>query len=182
MLITKTKPVGIDFYIQKLQTQLHDKLLTIWGLNTAVYKSYGRAYRNKTDAGYVAEVYTGAKEYKEVYWDDSISAISFFGIGSNIKNGVEELADVHMVFFVNIAKLKPAIVHRADEEVRRDVTNLFGVSIWQFSFLSVDLSIENVLREYPGSYKDPALQVVDRHPTHCFRLNFKLIYDSNKIC
>jgi len=182
MLITKTNPVGIDFYIQKLQTALHTKLLVAWEIDTSLYQCYGRAYRNKKDNGYIAEVYTGGNEYKEVYWDDKLAAISFFGISNNIKQDVGSVADIHLVYFVNIAKLKPTIAHRADEEVRNDVANVIGASLFSFEFNSIDMWLENVLREYAGSYRDQRLKAVDMHPVHCFRLNLNLKYNPNKIC
>lgn len=178
MLVNKTKPVGIDFYIQQLQNYLYGILSPKWGN----YDSYGRCYRNKKGNDYVAEVYNSKNEYQDVYWNDSLNAISFFGIGQNIINGTMDEATVHMVFFVNIANIKPSIAHRADEEVRQDITGLFGKSLYEFSFLSIDLGVDNVLREYPGTRRDSMNVKVDMHPVHCFRLNFKLIYDANKIC
>ncbi len=181
MLITKTNPVGIDWYIQQLQTRLHTELLKTWGVDVK-YTCYGRCYRNKKDDGYIAEVYTGGNEYKEVYHDDGISAISFFGISDKITNDVENKARVHLVFFVNLWKLKPTITHRADEEVRQDVFKAIGAQSFGFSFESVDLWLENVLKEYPGSRREQRLKAVDMHPVHCFRFNFKLLYNPNHIC
>src|SRR5688572_23310877 len=107
MLITKTDPKGIDYYIQRLQTALHDRLA--WGSN---YHCHGRCYRNRKNDGFVAEVYQGDGEYKDVYFDDSLSAISFFGISGAIeKEGVMNTVDVHLVFFVDLSKLKPDIEH-----------------------------------------------------------------------
>lgn len=182
MLIAKTGPVGIDWYIQQLQTYLHGKLLAAWNLSDAQYIAYGRCYRNRSDDGYIAENYQGDGNYKEVYWDDAVSAISFFGTGSTEKNGVEHTADVHLVFFANLKKLKPSITHRADEEVRRDVAGLFGLSLKGFTYESTEMWTENVLREYPGSRRDKRLIAVDMHPLHCFRLNLKLIYNPSKNC
>ena len=180
MLYAKTSPIGIDFRIQKLQAFLHSELLTAWGLETAKYESYGRCYRNKKDAGYVAEVYTGSDQYKEVYWQDGLSAISFFGVSDKIMSKLGETANVHLVFFVDISKLKPTITHRADEEVRADVMS--RVEMFGFSLVSVDLWIENVLKEYAGSYRDERLKAVDMHPIHCFRLNLKINYQVSKNC
>lgn len=182
MLTVKTNPVGIDFYIQKLQTYLHTQLLNKWGIDTSIYQCYGRAYRNKKDTGYIAEIFAGSNEYKEAYWNDAMAAISFFGISNNIKQGVGSEADVHLVFFVNIKTLKPTITNRADEEVRHDVESMIGQTLFGFNLESTDLWLENVLREYPGSYRDQRLKAVDMHPVHCFRLNLKLLYNPNKIC
>lgn len=180
MLVVKDNPVGADWHIQKVQAAMYAKLAAKW--NTALYNAYGRCYRNKNDGGYIAEVYIGNNEYKEVYWDDSLAAISFFGI-NNIKNsGTNNTADVHLVFFVDLAKLKPDITHRADEEVRQDVHQAVGKNSFGLTFQSVDLWIENVLKEYPGSRRDDRLKAVDMHPVHCFRFNYTLTYNPNKTC
>lgn len=179
MLITKTNPVGIDVAIQNLQTHLHKQLVSKWGLvdeNDPLYQCYGRVYRNKKDAGYIAEVYAGNNEYKEVYWDDSLKAISWFGTGNKTTFDINNKVDVHLVFFVNVAKLKPSVVHRADEEVRNEIQQLFGKSLHGFSFESIELWLENVLREYPGSRRDERLKAVDMQPVHCFRINLSLLY------
>jgi hypothetical protein len=182
MLIIKIKPIGIDAAIQELQTYLHKQLVKSWKLSDdSVYQAYGRVYRNKKDNQYIAEAYIGNNEYKEVYWDDTLSAISWFGISGKTEFDKQNKTDVHLVFFVNLQKLKPNIQHRADEEIRNEIQKIFGYSLFGFSFESIELWLENVLREYPGSRRDDRLKAVDMHPVHCFRINFKIHYDSN-IC
>jgi hypothetical protein len=184
MLITKDNPVGIDAKIQQLQTKLHDDLLAKWGIVTDQYKCLGRCYRNRKDQGYVAELYLGNGEYKDAYWDDTISAISFFGLSNSpVKHNLLEQANVHLVFFVNLAKLKTGIAHRADEEVRIDVLDLIGNSLFGFVFQSIELGLDSVLKEYPASWRTAEkytnLKTVDMHPLHCFRLNLFVQYDKN---
>jgi hypothetical protein len=182
MLITKTNPVGIDVAIQNLQTHLHKQLVTKWGLageDDPAYECYGRVYRNKKDAGYIAEVYTGGLggvDYKEVYWNDNLTAISWFGTGSKTTFDLKNKTDVHLVFFVNVAKLKPSVAHRADEEARNEIQQIFGNTLHGFSYESMELWLENVLREYPGSRRDNRLIAVDMQPVHCFRINLTLLY------
>jgi hypothetical protein len=191
MLITKTNPAGIDFYVQQLQTKLHTILIDAdhWNLADATkYECYGRCYRNKTKDGYIAEVYTSANDYKEVYWNDTLTVLSFFGMSNNIQKGVQNQADVHLVLFADLSKLAlkdkddNTISHRADEELRLMVQNVIGKNSYGFEFISIDLWLENVLREYPGSRRDDRLKYVDMHPVHCFRINLKLTYNPNKIC
>lgn len=179
MLITKTTPQGIDWYIQELQTRLYDALMVKW--SNPNYHSYGRCYRNKKDTGWIAEVFTGA-EYKDVYWNDALDAISFFGMSEKIEYDKQNKANVHLVFFVNVKKLKPSITHRADEEIRADVQSIIGASLNGFFLESVELWLDNVLREYPGTRRDKGLIAVDMQPVHCFRLNFSISYDSQKNC
>lgn len=182
MLIAKTNPVGIDVAIQNLQTHLHKQLVNKWGLagaNDPLYECYGRVDRNKKDSGYIAEVYTGGLggvDYKEVYWNDELKAISFFGTGSKTTFDIKNKVEVHLVFFVNTAKLKPSVSHRADEEVRNEIQKLFGNTLHGFSYESMELWLENVLREYPGSRRDNRLNAVDMQPVHCFRINLTLLY------
>ena len=191
MLITRTNPTGIDFYIQQLQTKIHTLLINAdhWNLaDNTQYQCYGRCYRNKTKDGYIAEVYTSGNDYKEVYWNDTLTAISFFGISNTIAHSVQNQADVHLVFFANLSKLglkdknDNIITHRADEELRLMVQNIIGKNSFGFEFVSIDLWIENVLREYPGSRRDDRLKYVDMHPVHAFRINLKLTYNPNKNC
>lgn len=188
MLSLKTNPVGKDWYIQGLQKRLHSELVAAWGISESEYISYGRAYRNRTDNGYKAEVFVGDREYKEVYWDDRYTVVSFFGQSGSEKQGIKAECDIHVVFFVDLAKLAlnnkagSTISHRSDEEVRQTVTRIIGRHSNAFTLMSVDLWLENVLREYDGTIRDMGLKYLDMHPVHCFRLNLKLIYDRNKIC
>lgn len=178
MLITKTNPVGLDWHIQKVQERLYEELLKKWGAVT--YHCYGRAHRNRTTDGYTAEIYTGGDRYKEVYWDSAADAVSFFGLHGTEKKDAANTIGVHLVFFVNLAKLKPGIAHRADEEIRQDVFNVVGGHSYGLSFHSIELWVENVLKEYPGSRREERLKYVDMHPVHCFRINYNLTFNPNK--
>jgi hypothetical protein len=182
MLFLKTAPVGVDIPIQKLQLYLHEKLLAKWGLQNVDYEAYGRCYRNQKEDGYVAEVYVGGNEYKEVYLDDRISVLSFFGLSGDIEFEVTNTADVHLIFWVNIKRLYPAITHRADEEVRKDVQELVQKKMYGFTLTEVRLGIERVHQEYRGTIMAAqanldTLKYRDMHPFHCFRFDLKLLYD-----
>jgi hypothetical protein len=187
MLITKTNPVGVDYHIQTLQNRMHDQLVSEWQLSdNTVYECYGRCDRNRKDSGYVAEVFSGGTDYREVYWNDNLTALSFFGLSGVVKKGVLSEADVHLVFFANLTKLalkdrdQNTITHRADEELRIQVERIVGKYGNGFTYLSTELWLENVLREYPSSRE--AIKAFDMHPIHCFRINLKLSYNPNKNC
>jgi hypothetical protein len=178
MLITKTNPTGIDNAIQKLQTDLHSKLLSKWGVETESYECYGRCYRNKKDNGYIAELFTGGIDYKDAYWNDNLKALSFFGVSDKVEaDKGQAKANVSIIFFVDIAKLKPTITHRADEEIRQDVILSIGTNNNGFHYTGYETGLDNVLREYQGSYQ--GLKTVDMHPVHCFKINLSLIYKNN---
>ena len=138
MLIQKDNPVGFDIPIQRFQSFLHGRLLTKWGINTAAYRCYPRCYRNKTADGYIAENYEGNGKYREVYWDDVLSALSFFGLSTGMREDTGHLvAGVHLVFFVNLAKLYPTITHRADEEARKAVLQIVGKGMHGLNFTGI---------------------------------------------
>jgi hypothetical protein len=83
MIFQKQNPVGIDWYIDKMQVAIHTALMKKWNINpTTLFECYGRSYRNKTPDGYIAEVLKQGNDYQEVYWNDTLAALSFFGIGS----------------------------------------------------------------------------------------------------
>jgi hypothetical protein len=182
MLNTKLNPVGIDFLIQQFQTELYERLMITWNISDdSKYQCFGRVYRNKDGQNYNAEMYAGSGEYKEVYWNDELSAISFFGTGSTEDHKLGDKTEVHLVFFTDLSKLKPLVAHRADEEVRKDVQNIAAEGPYGFKYLSTEIWIDNVLREYSGSRRDNRLSAVDMQPVHCFRLNFEIYYNKN-IC
>jgi hypothetical protein len=174
MLVTKSNPAGVDWIIQSVQTRLHDALLQKWGITSDQYQCYGRCYRNKTDSGFVAQWFTGGIDYREAFWDDNLSAVSFFGESDKveIEKGLAK-APVHLVMFVNLSKIKPLIAHRADEEVRVDALQILS----QISEVqSVETGMDNVLREYPGTRKTELAVRGDMHPVSCFRINLLLNY------
>ncbi len=180
--ILKPSPVGIDIPIQHMQTYLYDKLSVRWGLTTDTLNCYGRAYRNATQDGYTPEVYIGNNEYKEVYYDDTISASSFFGIGEEIKNNNKATtADVFLIFMVDLNKVKPGAT-RNDEECHIDVQTLVTTLFYGFTFTGLVTGIDHVFKDYSGWRRDKGIKFTDTHPQHCFRLNFKLIYNPFKNC
>lgn len=183
MLNTITNPVGADFNIGKLQAMLYARLSALWP-NTIVWDSYARVYRNKSVSdGWVAEAYLSNGDYKEVYYDDTVDVVSFFGLGTTQNIGLLNSVDVHLVFFVDLSKLKPSLTHRSDSEVISDVLNVIGASAHGFTPVSVETGLQNVLKEYPGSRRDDRLKHVDMQPRLAFRINFELKYsNTNKYC
>lgn len=169
MLSLKTDPKGIDKAIQKIQENLHAYLVERWG---ADYECYGRVYKNLSERGVLAEVYTGSN-YKEVFWNSALKAISFFSVGDQVEDlkGMSKVK-VGVTFFVDLVKIKPDITHRADEEVRLDVLEFFS----GMNYTGYETGLSNVLKEYPGTLE--SLKTVDMHPAHAFRININLIYQN----
>jgi hypothetical protein len=178
MLYIKNNPVGIDKPIISLQRVLFSTLKTKWGLTDQKYNSFGRAYRNKTDNGFIAEVFSGGNDYREVYFDDNVSATSFFGTGQESPvDGTLVTANVHLVFFVDLTKIKSG-TNRNDEEARLDVFNVLSTvgaaSGWVVN--KQVTGIDKVLAEYTETRKDKGLLARDQQPLHCFRFDCQVFY------
>lgn len=179
MVYYKTNPVGIDAEIQRLQKFLYDTLKIKWGITNDVdFDLYGRVYRNQTADGFIPEAYKGNANYQEVFVNDAIKATGYFGIGDSITyNKGTSTAQVYLVFTVNVAKLKPSIVHRADEEIRVDVERLLENRRNCCTITSFETGIDNVFKEFSGWRKKEGIKYTDMHPLHCFRINLNLIYN-----
>lgn len=182
MIHVKNNPIGIDIPIQSAQKYLHSQLMTLFEITDNDLDCFGRTYRNKTNDGYIAEVFTVKNEYKEVYWNDRLKIVTFFGLSDLIKTDIENTSNIHLVFFCNLKKLMPSIIHRADEEIRQKIYMSLGNSLFGMKFKSIELGVDSCLKEYPGSRKEQLMKYLDMHPIHCFRFNYTLSYDPNKIC
>lgn len=189
MVVTIDNPKGLDFMISRLQLWLQNAIFPQWGLDAEIedqnaqYMFYPRIYRNQVQGhGYIAELYTGNKEYREVYWNDNLTGLSWFGTGARDKwEGGEQVADVHLVTFANIQKLY-GDSHRFDNEIRMAFQRLFQTPIFGFTLVSTETGLQNVLREYPGSRRDDRLAAVDMGFIHAFRLNLQLKFNPETAC
>lgn len=179
MLYLKDKPVGIDSELQSLQTALYVNLLSAWGLEEADYACYGRAYRTQRDNLFIPEAYKGNGEYKDVLLDDSVSVLSFFSVGNqgSIDNTTGYAsADVGVIFWVNVAKAKPTVLHHADEEVRRDVQYIISRESVMYMLTEQITSVDSVFSEYDVATRRDGVLSKDMHPWHCFRFNMTINY------
>ena len=172
----KTAPVGIDSHINDFQTYLYNKLKTTWNVTDLEFEMFGRAYRNQTDDGYTPERYVGNKEYKDLYWDDKLKAMAFFGVKEDSQVNAGTLtSDCFLIFMVNLQQLKPAN-ERKDEEIRNDVQRLCIAMKSGFIFSGFKTGIDSVFSEYSGWKKTIGMKFKDHYPLHCFRLDFKVTY------
>lgn len=183
MIYLREAPVGVDEEIQRWQKILWTRLLQKWGIrNEEDYKCYGRCYRNQKENGYVPEMYMDGTEqdYADLFLDDTLKVTSFFGCENlkiNATGGM--VADVHLIFAVDLAKLFPGAKTRMDEEARNDVYQIMKNNR-SFALTSVVWGIEKVFTEYTAWKKD--IKFRDMQPFHFFRLNFTLNYLPNNSC
>jgi len=179
-LYTKQKVTGIDIKIQNLQSYLYTALKTAWGIgNDTAYNAYGRSYMNETKDGIIPEVYYGFPEYKEVLFDDTVSATSFFGVNPLIKKNPDGtcIAQVFLIFMVNMKALEPSITDSyPDEIIHTTVQKLCYEGIYNFTKTGFLTGKKDVFREYTGIRIKDGTKYRDMAPLHCFRINFNVIY------
>lgn len=184
MIFAKTTPKGIDVPIQRIQNKMHGKLISLWGIDETKYNCFCRCYRNQDEQGlYIPEFYTGqdGKEYIDALMHDFVYVSSFFGIGTEIQSlgGKTFKASCHLIFSLNIKQLRAAIPHRGDEEIHIDVLQALRQSLSSDTITTVITGMDNIFREYTGFRSQKAIRFEDKHPKHCFRINFDLTYTNN---
>lgn len=191
MTIRLTNPTGINKAIDLLQVWLQGQLFALWGIDPLAepagneYRFYPKVYRNVDPGGkgFIAELYTGENNYEEVFWNDQLKGLTWFGQGPRVETvGQIQTVDIHLVTFANLKTLYPAITHRADEEIRQAFQRIFEAPIYGFSLVSTEIWLQNVLREYPGSRRDDRLIAADMGDVHAFRLNLKLECNPAELC
>lgn len=180
MNVTITDPVGLNYYIQRLQTAIYTDLMKKWP--TVKWDCYGRAYRNFGNGGPKAEVFKigSQKEYIDPLTNDKVDIVSFFGTSTMIQDRTRQNVKVHLLVFCNLKKLNPALVFRSDEEVKTAFLKVIGKCLYGFHLDSTETGIDNVLKEYRGSVASLKANA-DMQPWHCFRLNFSLSYNPNHV-
>jgi len=175
--------VGMDIPIQAFQKYLYKKLKAIWPVGDADFESYGRVYKNANDKGYVPEIFVKSTEpdntlYKPVFFDKTNQkALFFFIADDNTKiDGGQEIVRISLIFIVNVAKLKPELSHRGDEEIRADVFKLLDANIQNFLLVGYERGFRNVLKMFDGLVNKDGEVFEDRHPMFCFKFNLDLYY------
>lgn len=108
----KSNPVGIDAQIQKMQSNLYDKL------GFANIDGYGRVYPIDKDGKVIPAYFINGNDYKSVLMDDRLNAIFFFLESEESTPGTKMQTEVSIIFQLNLKKLYPDVIQRMDEEVR----------------------------------------------------------------
>jgi hypothetical protein len=168
MIYLKDNPVGIDFPIDMIQKRL-DKRLTWYD-----YDIYGRLYLNHKDKGIVAEAYTGADEYEEVFVDDQRAKIGFV-VGDKREGHMIQSAFVDIVCSADVNKIYQK-GSRHDEEAMLEVVKILHGT----SFEVIDIKMGNVDNVF--SFMDSRrLKYRDMQPFVNFSVHCKVNYFNN-IC
>lgn len=171
-LVSKTAPIGIDIPVDKIQRALYTDLVTNgpW----LSYESYHRAYENDHEEGIRPEVFTTNNDYKEVFMDDAFNVTSFFIVDQDrlINNGEEFRSDISIIFQVQLDKLLPLVLHRADEEFNNQVSNVLSNLGYGYELLGMEQGIDNVFAEFDQDQ----IKYEDLQPYYVVRFNLSVPY------
>lgn len=171
-LIRKILPVGIDRIIDSIQVTLFNKLG--WdSLPSVTYESNHRAYKNETEGGIIPEIYDGVKEYREVYFDDTVSANSFFLVDDSRTGDKLYTIIVSIIFQIKLDKIFPNITHRADEEAHKQVLDVLERTTL-VKINSLQTGIANV---YSGLLVVQS-KLDNMQPFHVFRVDMDVNYEN----
>lgn len=165
-IFQKTNPVGIDKEIEKMQSKLNTKLSS-WNLD-----AYGRIYKTEREGKTIPEHFSGGKDYKEVLINDKINGKFFFveNDRSTIISGPRYQTTVDIIFLLDLAKIKPNVTHRADEEARLEINEAIG-RLTMFDLTEVTKGI-NALSDFDTD-------LIDMQPYHFLKFTGTLRYQIN---
>ena len=162
---------GLDYEVEKIKIHLEQNLK----FDDVIF--YGRVYKNpaKNDNGkLIPEVYTGAKEYKEVLTNDLKNGVSFFfDSGKHTSaSSIEMETELTAVFILNLSKLKGDSV-RNDSEVQLEVLAEL-MKLKQFESIELTAGLQ-ALKDFDTS----KIKLSDMQPWHIFSIKGQIKYNIN---
>ena len=171
-LLLNTK--GIDVSIQGIQRYLYESLSQRW---SGDIEGYGRVYKNidSTDRVFPQWYNSSTEDYKDVYYDDSKSAVFSFLVSDDDSTNDEFVftSKVKCVFGIDLSKVFDSN-KRLDSEAQRDVVEFLRNSDFNtIKITSIQKTIESV---YNGYNIDQIKLSGNIQPKHVFSVNFDLQY------
>lgn len=170
---TLTNTIGIDKEIQSIQNVLYDSLIAKW-VNDL--DGHGRVYKNIDQEGKMfPQWYMGQREYKDVYYNDRYSGVFMFVDGDNhtTEDEVVYSADVKVVFMLDLSRVLPSEVDRADMFAQNDVVEILRNNAFnRFKITGITKGVKNVFQ----GFNTERIKFTDMQPYHCFSVNLNLTY------
>lgn len=169
MIYSKTNPVGVDYCISVIQSDLYSQIQALWSLSANQILSYPRVERIRKreidDKERLAYYSSGKYTDGDMLLDDRYAVLfCFYPINKPEFNNNLNYQDIEIIFFINLSTVKPSITHRADEEVRSDIRSILPRP-----------------EAYKGTYdivELPGFQdVMDMQPFHSFKILTTQTYD-----
>lgn len=171
--VRKTNPVGLDSYIDRLQTVL-DSQLDWPGL-----KVYPRAEKKFHKDGFTIEHYDGKGEYKSMMVSEENKIFFVPDDRRTSIGGARESVNLNIVAIVDVESAYETITHRADEEARVDFIRALRTSgIRPEYYLETVTGIDEIRRALRDIMRG-AVKFGDIQPYHIFMVRIDARYDNN---
>jgi hypothetical protein len=171
-LTQKTSPKGIDVVIDEIQTRLST------AISWTNFNSYPRIYKEEIDGKVMPMLYTGSKEYQDVFTNDGINGSLFFypeDTRGAINNGYFNDVTLSMIVQLDLGTLYPTITHRADEEAHNDILLELAKISPTIKIISLVTGLKNVYSEFDTTQT----QFDDISKFHVFRIDMKTVVQNN---
>jgi hypothetical protein len=165
---TITNPKGIDKEVQKIQTDIFNK---IGWENIDVF---GRVHRNPSKGkGLVPEAYKGSNEYQDIYTNDHRNAtICFLDDSSHKADGFGYYkAEVKVIFSVNLKKINPNASHRNDVDAQIEALKIIERHKI-FKVTGIEKGIDTIFKGFDVT----EIKLTDMQPFHMFAIVGELKY------
>lgn len=163
MIYVTPKTYGIDTKIHLIQKSL-DKLKSVWRDEVHVY---GIIQETNRDGNVIPEIYTEEGEYKELFTDDSKTALICFRVLE--RNQVN--ASVDIIFNCNLGEIELAPNRYKEILIKEAKKNLIRCG-YVTSITGIKEGIKNV---YSGFFIDKILNK-DLYPFYVFSLTCDIQY------
>ena len=168
MNITLNNPIGVDKLIDRVQKHIYDELS--WPKKVI----YGRVFKNQVDGKKLPQPYLKGKEYKkDAFLEDDKNAHVFFLVDDTHKevSGPMFEADLKVVFMLNLSKVYPDNIDRADLKSNLDAWEIIS-SRKDLRKIEVHSGIEQALKGFDIS----TIKKMDIHPYHTFAIKATVRY------
>jgi len=118
----KENPTGLDTVIHKIQVKLYDKLTALWGTEL---DGYPRCYSLKRETKKTIEHFKNKGEYTSNLIHAERNKFFFLADADYTQDTLNHYSTkIDLYFILNFKKIKPDVLHRADEEIRRDIIHI----------------------------------------------------------
>lgn len=181
--LTKTNPIGIDAVIHDIQSRMY-AIKDLWGVELT---GYPRCYILQDESGKkTIESFLSASEYSRslIFAEGN----KFFFLAPNDINKESAnyyTTNLELYFVLNVVECYPNVLHRADEEVRKDVLTALercpSVKVSR-AIINIDKVFNRynnrISQSYEYEYTD------DMQPYHCFKIEMEVLpyYLNQTIC
>ena len=151
---SKSNPIGIDSVIEPLNNLIASTLYDLWSLTDDNSEFYNRVYKIEEGNGQF-KPFGFITSYKDVLFNSKKYCISFFYVNDNSENslGLYSSSVVHIIQ-INLDKIYTHITHRADEEIRKDLCQIYDRQPLQVILNRVSFQPSEVFGDFNLDVKD----------------------------